>query len=1330
MRSIAYRWMMAVVLTVTVCCWSVEAQSARQKKQATTLAVTDLRTERMTNPMSIDTPTPRLGWCIEARGLSDVVQTSYRLIVASSQEKAEALQGDLWDSGTVESDQSQWVTYGGQPLRSNTRCYWRVQVTTTQGTTDWSQVAMWNVGLLTESDWRGRWIGYDHLSPWDCADEHSRLSSRYLRTEFTLDKEVRCATLYISGLGLYEAFINGHKIGDDVLTPMPTDYRRTVLYNAYDVTSTLNHQISNLRSSSARLLPKGRKKSQTSNHNCMAVVLGNGRYYTMQQDKKPWKITRFSYPTLRANLIVEFTDGSRKVIDTNEKDWKVCVDGALRSNNEYDGETYDARKEQPGWQLPGFDDTGWLEAERTAVPLGTLRGQMSPGMKVLQTLKPKSVTRIGDKLIVDMGQNMAGWLKMRMDGLAEGDSVVIRYAERIDSTGNIWTENLRHAQSTDRYYANGHETADTWWHPVFTYHGFRYAEIQIGKRESVVRPEEIENRKSVNRKNSIEDFEGCVVSDAMLETGRFLTTDTILNKVYRNARWGILSNYKGMPVDCPQRDERQPWLGDRTRGCYGEAFLFDNQTLYAKWMRDICEAQREDGCIPDVAPAYWNYYSDNVTWPAALPFGLDMLARQYGDMEPMRRCYPNVMRWLRHLKTQYQREGIIEKDRYGDWCVPPESETLIHSQDSARITDGTLISTAYYYRICQLMSGYARQLGQADDATWLEQEAALTLQAFNRRFLTVRRGTSTVPGHILYPDSTFYGNNTVTANLLPLAFGMTSDDYVRQEVQKQVVKKLMQQNGGTVTCGVIGISWLMHALTDMGRTELAWLLATNRKYPSWGYMAEHGATTIWELWNGDTASPKMNSGNHVMLLGDLLSWLYEDVAGIRPAEPGFKKILLQPDFSVDEMDDIDASYHSIYGPIVSRWHKENGKLYWHIELPANTTATAVMPDGTRRPLGSGTHDIEYALNTPDTHNPVVCSEFLYKKASFPECHSASIVETRKGDLVCTFFGGTKERNPDVCIWVCRKPKGTDTWTAPVMVADGIFASPSERQQAGASAGMEAGEVYREACWNPVIFETPSGELQLYFKIGPNVAGWKGWRITSKDGGKTWSRREQLPDSIYGPIKNKPFFLDRSMEAKRTSSSAPLTAPHSPRLVSPTSDERNGWRCYFELSDDMGRTWRRTRFVEADSGVRAIQPTIIQLPDGRLEALCRTRSRHIGVTYSSDNGETWSRLQFIDTPNNNSGIDAVTLAPTQPDGLPSYALACNDWPIEPDKDKGVRTPLSILRSDDGLNWKHWVTLEDSPISQYSYPSIIQSRDGHLHVVYTWRRQRIKHVELIP
>ncbi len=1274
----------------------VSAEAAK-KAQQPVVSVCDLRTERLVNPMSIDTPTPRLGWRLESTA-HDVKQTAYRLIVASTREKAEALEGDLWD---VTNDRniydpnngshSQWIPYEGLSLKSNTRCYWRVKVTTTQGESDWSDVAMWNVGLLTESDWSGYWMGLESLLPGEERGMHTRMAARYLRKEFQLkDKEVKRATAYVAGLGLHEFYVNGQRMGDGVLQPVPSDYRKTIYYNTYDVTESIQDY---------PLICEGTAKCI-----CLGIVLGNGRLFPMQQHK-PYKIHTFGFPKCRINVIVEYTDGTTQRLQTDDKGWKVTAAGPIRANNEYDGEEYDARMEMMGWSEVGFDDSKWQKAERTDIPQAYLRAQMMPGMKVLKQLKPLTIDHLPLTSIIDLGQNTAGWLKVRVHG-QKGDTIRIVYAEKLNADGTLYRDNLRNARSTDIYVCNGDEGQEgRWWHPTFVYHGFRYAEI-TGLPNATA-----------------DDFIGEVVSDEMEETGHFASGHPVLDKVYENARWGILSNYKGMPIDCPQRDERQPWLGDRTRGCFGEAFLFDNHNLYAKWARDIVEAQRTDGCIPDVAPAFWNYYSDDLTWAAALPMALQMLWRHYGDDEPLRQYYPNVKRWLEHLKTKYQRDGIIYCGKYGDWCVPPEREELIHSEDSSRITDVALISTAYYYQICKMMKDFAVVAGHSPDRKWFDDEMDLTKEAFKRQFLTVKKGTSTVPDHILYPDSVYFGNNTVTANLLPYIFEMIDDHYVKHEIEKQIVKALTDQ--GTITTGVIGTGWLMHALSLMKRTDLAWLLATNNKYPSWGYMAEHGATTIWELWNGDTASPAMNSGNHVMLLGDLLSWLYEDIAGISDGALGFSHIQMAPDFSVDEIDHIDASYNSIYGKIVSRWKKEHGRLYWHVEIPANTTANIHMP-GSFKQIGSGSYDFECEL--PQRGQQVVCDEFLYREADFPQCHSASIVETRKGDLVATYFGGTKERNPDVCIWVSRKPKGAKDWTKPVMVADGVELQPLKpdstakislvtTSQKPAFSGRfmplpewtgNRGEAainggYREACWNPVLFETPTGELQLYFKIGFNIQSWQGWCVTSKDGGKTWSKRERLPEGIYGPIKNKPVLVGN-------------------RLIAPTSDERDGWKVYFELSDDLGKTWRRTAFVEADAGVKAIQPTIIRLPDGRLEALCRTRSRHIGVTYSSDNGETWSKLQLIDTPNNNSGIDAVTLQ----DG--TFAMICNDWPIEPTKEKGARTPLSILRSTDGIHWNHWITLEDSPISQYSYPSIIQSRDGHIHVVYTWRRQRIKHVEI--
>ncbi len=1269
---------LTATLALTLCLTTATANGKKGNKTAFPVTVTELKTERMVNPMSIDTPVPRLGWILKS-DKHDVMQTSYRLIVSSTEEKAERLEGDLWDV-TVNSDRSQWVRYAGKELRSNTPCYWRVKVTTTQGESDWSETAMWNVGLLYEADWSGQWIGLDKAMPWDKEEIHSQLSSRYLRTEFKAEKTVKRATLYISGLGMYEAYINGRRVGDRVLAPLPTDYRKTVLYDAYDVTSMLAAD------------------------NAIGVVLGNGRYYTMQQNKKPYKIANFGYPKLRANLIIEYADGSRQTVSTNNK-WRLNPDGTIRSNNEYDGEIYDARKEFDGWTSAGYDDASWMKAERVAIPTGTLRGSMSPGMKVLKTVKPLSVRKHGDSYIVDLGQNIAGWLKTRIGGVTAGDTVSIIFAEKLNDDGSLYRDNFRHAFSTDKYVADGTENS-RWWAPTFVYHGFRYAEIKGLKNATA------------------DDFIGEVVSDEMTFTGTFESSDTILNKVYKNAFWGILDNYKGMPVDCPQRDERQPWLGDRTRGCFGEAFLFDNNSLYAKWARDIVEAQREDGCIPDVAPAYWNYYSDNMTWPAALPFSIEMMYNQYGDNEPLRRYYPAVKKWLWHMKYHYMKDGLITKDKYGDWCVPPEDIKMIHSRDPKRQTDGKLIATAYYYRLNKLMERFAKILSKDADASEFAAEAERAKEAFNKNFLTVNRGTSAVPGHLLYPDSTFYGYNTVTANLLPLAFGMIKDDYVRSEVEKNIIKNIITDNNGMISCGVIGVQWLMHGLTDMGRADIAWLLATNKKYPSWGYMAEKGATTIWELWNGDTANPRMNSGNHVMLLGDLLSWLYEDVAGISsdPARPGFKHIIMKPDFSVDEMDDIKASYESIYGTIVSRWRKEGGKLYWHVEIPANTTADVCLPDGTVKSIGSGSYDFTATLPVQD--KAVLADEFLYTNTSFPQAHSATIAETEDGDLVATYFGGTKERNPDVCIWVSRKPKGSDKWLAPQLVADGVFKTGSDEAKLAGLSGLDSTNVaadkgpivdkkvrknpegwQRKACWNPVIYQIPGGDLIIYFKIGNKVSDWTGWLVRSKDGGKTWSRREPLQEGLLGPIKNKPIF-------------------NKGRIIAPTSIEEGGWRLYFEYSDDMGKTWKRTDYVAMNEGIKIIQPAIMVLKDGRLAAVARTRNEHIGITYSSDNGETWSKIELISTPNNNSGLDAVTLK----DGR--HALICNDRPVPKGvkNGKGVRTPLSVMLSDDGVNWRHWITLEESPISQYSYPSIIQTSDGHLHCIYTWRRQRIKHVEL--
>ena len=1286
-------------LTLFLFCSIAATYAASPKKKgAEPLTINTLRVERLTNPVGIEAETPRLSWQLVS-SQQDVMQTAYHILVASSPELLAKNEGDLWDSGKVSSDASYLVPYKGKPLKSNLRCYWKVKSYTTKGETSWSEPAQWSMGLLGETHWRGQWIGMDALAPWDSGTQWSRISARYLRTEFNLAKEVKQATVHISGLGLYELFINGNRVGEQVLAPAPTDYRKTVLYNSFDVTSLL------------------------ATDNAIGVTLGTGRFYAMRQNFKNYKIPTFGYPKMRLNLIVEYADGTRETIVSDTK-WKLTADGPIRSNNEYDGEEYDARKELGEWTKVGYDDSSWKPAQRVALPDGTLRAATSANMKIVDTVKPLTIKQVGKTYILDMGQNMAGWIRMKIKGNA-GDSIRLRFAEKLNEDGTLFVRNLRDARVTDIYVVRGDEKKDTEWAPRFVYHGFRYVEVTGYPSPALT------------------DFIGEVVSDEMEVAGSFESSNAVLNQVYKNAYWGVLSNYKGMPVDCPQRNERQPWLADHAMGSWGESFIFDCGNLYAKWMDDIRDAQREDGCIPDVVPAYWNYYSDNMTWPATLLINCDMIYTQYGNIQPIVKNYPAMKRWLVHMMKEYMSEDyIMTKDKYGDWCVPPESLDMIHSRDPQRKTEGTLVATAYTYKVLEFMIKFARLQGITNDIAEYESLRKNIKTSFNDRFLKVKKGTSPAPGHILYPDSIFYDNNTVTANILPLTFGLVPDEY-KAEVEKNVIASIVTTNKGHISTGVIGTQWIMHQLSAMGRADIAYLLATNKTYPSWGYMAAQGATTIWELWNGDKANPGMNSGNHVMLLGDLISWYYENLGGIRSCRKkvGFKHIIFKPDFEIQELSSVNVSYQTPYGKAVSKWSKTPTLLNWEVTVPPNSTGEVHLTDGRVEQIGSGTYHYNVAIPTRDA--AILSDEFLYNEAAFPECHGATIAETPKGDLVAAFFGGTKERNPDCVIWVCRKEKGSDTWTAPVEVANGILDangkpsfSPSGAAWQPSSAWKPDSGTLPRACWNPVLFQLPKGELMLFYKVGTRVADWTGHLIRSKDGGKTWSKPEHLPEGLLGPVKNRPEYIDG-------------------RIICPSSTEgEGGWKLHFEISDDRGKTWRKVGPIPAEEAVLtqmqgnkpaenkddqeggeavkeqkkysvyAIQPSILRHADGRLQVMARTRNGYLATSWSSDNGDTWSTVTLSNVPSNNSGTDAVTLQ----DGR--HVLIYNDFRTLPGTPKGPRTPLNVAVSNDGVSWKNVLTLEDSPISQYSYPSIIQGKDGTLHAVYTWRRQRVKYAKIDP
>ncbi len=746
----------------------------------------------------------------------------------------------------------------------------------------------WNTDPdFDDSNWKAAQVtGPVGMKPWGDvrAPEDRRLPARYLRKEFTSDKKVRHATVSYSGLGLSELYLNGDKVGDHVLSPGTTEYPKRVLYVTHDVTDKI--------------------KNGT---NALGAILGNGRYYSMRS-KVYAGMPHYGFPTLLLNLRIEYDDGSVQEI-VSDGSWKLTADGPILANNEYDGEEYDARKEFADWNSVGFDDSKWQAAELVDVPEGVVAAQMIEPIRVVETLHPVKIAEPKPGVyIFDMGQNMVGWCQLKVTGPA-GTKVTLRHAETINPDGTLYLANLRGAKVTDVYTLKGDGTET--WEPRFTYHGFRYVEVT-----------------GFPGKPTLDTLSGRVVHDDLEVVGQFACSNELLNQIYKNVVWGTRGNYRSIPTDCPQRDERQGWLGDRSEESKGESYLYDISALYSKWLGDMEDSQRASGSIPDVCPAQWPIYSDNVTWPSSSVIIPNMLYRQYGDAKIVASHYDSAKKWVDYM-LGFVQDGIIDRDSYGDWCVPPEDPTFIHSKDPARITDKALLATSYLYYDLRLMERYANMLGKKDDAKRFAKQAQELSTAFNKKFLKSDLGQ--------------YDNGTQTSCVLPLRFGLVPEGE-QQKIFQHLVDKIEKHTNGHIGTGLIGGQYLNQVLSDHGRADLSYTIASQTDYPGWGYMISQDATTIWELWNGNTADPTMNSHNHVMLVGDLVIWFYEYLAGIAPdaANPGFKHIVMRP-HPVGDLQFVKASLRSPYGLIRSEWQQDGNAFDWQITVPPNTTATVYVP---------------------------------------------------------------------------------------------------------------------------------------------------------------------------------------------------------------------------------------------------------------------------------------------------------------------------------------------------------------------------------------------------
>lgn len=827
--------------------------------------VEELRCEYFKNPLGIDAVSPRLSWQLEGteRG---TLQTSYRVLVASSPELLATGRGDLWDTGQVKSDQSIQVAYGGTPLSSRQRCYWKVKVWDNHDRASaWSAPASWTIGLLKPDDWQAKWIG---------APGPSKGAAPLLRKNFTVGRNLVRATAYVTGLGFYELRLNGKRVGDHELDPGFTRYDRRVLYSTYDVTKQIR-----------------------SGKNALGALLGNGWYnYTVRAawdfDKAAWR----DEPKLLCQLVLEFADGSTQIVATDAT-WKTAASPIL-SNDMLTGETYDAQKEIAGWDTGDFNDSAWANAALLTPPAGVVSAQMSPPIRVMQTLKPVKLTEPKPGVYVyDLGQNMAGIAEITVNAPA-GTIVEMRYGETLNPDGTLNQEKIAvHTHQpgfqTDRYTTK--EGGKQTWRPRFTYHGFQYVQVT-----------------GLPAKPQKDDLRGLVLHTGFESAGTFSCSNELLNKIQHNTRWSYISNFHHIPTDCPQR-EKNGWTGDAHLAAETGLFNFDTTASYAKWLQDIQDEQKPEGEIPGIVPtAGWGYaWGNGPAWDSAYPLIAWRLYEFSGDKRILERHYENFKRYVDYLTRRA--ENHIVSIGLGDWC-PAKSQT-----------PASITSTAYYYVDTVLLAKTAALLGKSEDNQNYTALAEAIRTAFNQQFFK--------------PETALYGEGTQTALSCALYQNLTESEQ-RERVVQNLVSAVEAQNNH-LDCGILGTKYLLHALTDNGRADVAYKVATQKTFPSWGHWIERGATSLWEQWDEGTNGDL--SRNHIMF-GDISAWFYQTLGGIRPDSdrPGFKHFTVRPS-PLHDLTWAKATHESPYGTIAVSLQRNGDQLTLDVTVPANSTATIFVP---------------------------------------------------------------------------------------------------------------------------------------------------------------------------------------------------------------------------------------------------------------------------------------------------------------------------------------------------------------------------------------------------
>jgi alpha-L-rhamnosidase len=847
------------------------------------LSTYDLTCEHLTNPIGIDVKKPRLSWKLKS-DKRNTSQTAYLIEVSESTDFNK--KSIVWTSTKVNSSTSILQMYAG-PLKSRTRYFWRVKVWDNQSQeSTWSAPSLFETGLLSKSEWVAKWI--------EIPNDTMRISPAImLRKDFPIKKKIKEAKAYVTAHGIYELYLNGQKIGDQVLTPGWTSYNKRLQYQVYDVTNQINQ-----------------------GKNAVGAMLADGWY----RGNLGWQNKYAVYGNQRGLLCqihVKYTDNSEEII-TSDADWKASQAGPIRMADIYNGETFDATKTISDWATPAFNDSKWHPVQVANYNNDVLVASMGAPIKRIQEIIPVRIFRTPKgTLVADFGQNMVGWVKLKIKGQS-GTRLKMQHAEVLDKYGEFYTDNLRTAQATATYII-GQTNVEETYEPRFTFFGFRYFAIE---------------GLPANATLTNDNLTAVVVHSEIAPTGDFSCSNPLINQLQSNIKWGQKGNFLDVPTDCPQRDERLGWTGDAQAFVRTATFNANVSAFFTKWLADVKADQCPGGEVPFVVPDALNPQG-SLTVPTSAGWGdVAVIApwtiyEVYGDKTLLAEQYGSMKAWVEYIRSKSGNNLIWKNGSvFGDWLfyVPASGST----READGHTNQNYIATAFFAYSTKLTAQAAQVLGKTEDAKMYNELFEQIKVKFNNEYVTPSGRTA---------------SDSQTSYILALMF-----DLLPENQRPKAVEYLVEDIKGRknhLSTGFLGTPYITKVLSDNGQTDVAYDLLFQETYPSWLYPVKMGATTIWERWDGQKPDSTfqttgMNSFNHYAY-GAIGDWMYRVVAGIEIGEAGYKHILIQP-HPTTKLDFAKASFESSYGQIVSHWSREGGKMKLQVEVPANTTATIMLPE--------------------------------------------------------------------------------------------------------------------------------------------------------------------------------------------------------------------------------------------------------------------------------------------------------------------------------------------------------------------------------------------------